>query len=93
MKYYGLPMEGLDKAVKTINEWAESKYNGYVQVSYDMETGEVLTTEHTDENSRTNYSDPAILFCGIYGCRHMSNQALADKIHETVAFHLNPEVR
>ena len=75
---YGYPMYGLNEASDATGLWPQNS-TGYTQISYNTETGAVLTSEHADPDSWTRYPDRAsITVCGAY--RSMSPQEIADRI-------------
>ncbi len=75
---YEYPMYGLKEASDTTGLWPQNS-RGYTQISYNTETGAVLTSEHIDPDSWTRYPDRAIItVCGAY--RYMSPQEIADRI-------------
>lgn len=74
---YGLPMRGLKKASGATFSWS-----GHTQISYDMETGEVLTRDLIG-NNYVVYDDPSVIFiCD--GTRHLTMQEIADLIMQRV---------
>ena len=79
---HGLKMVGLRKASGDTRDYYDARY---IQISYDTKTGEILTNLHCSlgYNSWSEYHDPAVItIC--YASRHMTMQAIADAIAETV---------
>ena len=75
---YEYPMHGLDEASDATGHWPQHS-GGYTQISYNTETGAVLTSEHADPDSWTRYPDRAVItVCGAY--RYMSAQEIAERI-------------
>ena len=75
---YGIKMLGLKEASEATGGWHKNS-GGYTQISYDMDTGEVLTNDHADQNNWTEYNDPAVItVCGT--SEKMSEQEIADRI-------------
>lgn len=77
---HGLKMRGLKAASGDTQNYGY--YSGqYIQISYDTETGDVLTDYHYSlgQNSWTEYRDPAVItVCNT--SRHMTMQQIADRI-------------
>lgn len=79
---YGLKMKGLKKAS---GETCTCR-QGYVQISYDMDDGEVIATYHADTNSWSEFRGGSVLtVCGTD--RHMTMQEIADVIAREVSSH------
>lgn len=78
---YGIPMHGLEAASRATIDWPNnSRYN--TQISYDLETGDIITNSHVGE-SWTQWNDPhTITICIAYG--HMDAQEIADCVAEVV---------
>ena len=78
---HGLKMNGLKAASGETCKWV-----GYTQISYDMETGEVLVDNHAG-NSETSWSDyhkSNVITC-LNARRHYSMQEIADAIFDKVS--------
>lgn len=81
---HGLKMRGLKAASGETRDYGY--YSGhYVQISYDTDTGDVLTDYHYSlgQNSWTRYHDPAIITVATTA-DHMTMQAIADAIARAV---------
>lgn len=81
---HGLKMRGLKAASGETRNYGY--YSGhYVQISYDTDTGDVLTDYHYSlgQNSWTRYHDPAIITVEATA-DHMTMQAIADAIAKAV---------
>lgn len=78
---HGIPMYGLEAASRATIDWPNnSRHN--TQISYDLETGDIITSCHIGE-SCTQRSDPhTIAICITYG--HMDAQEIADNVAEVV---------
>lgn len=80
---YGIKMHGLRQACSE-TKGLHGYYSGeYVQISYDKNTGDILTNYHYSigQNSWTQYHNPSIItLCNI--CSPMTMQGIADLIHE-----------
>ena len=79
---HGYKMTGLRRASgETCDNYQRT--GNYVQISYDIRTGEVLTNFHTGQ-SWSEYHDPHVeTVCGTD--RHMTMQEIADQIAEHMA--------
>lgn len=87
---YGLKMTGLRKAASETK--CLSRYRSpYVQISYDRETGEVITNYHASENSWSDYHN-ADIYTVCRASVPMTMQQIADAIKKetdwrnTIAF-------
>ena len=81
---HGLKMHGLKAASGETRNYGY--YSGhYVQISYDTNTGDVLTDYHYSlgQNSWTRYHDPAIITVATTA-DHMTMRAIADAIARAV---------
>lgn len=81
---HGLKMHGLKAASGETRNYGY--YSGhYVQISYDTDTGDVLTDYHYSlgQNSWTRYHDPAIITVAT-AADHMTMQEIADAIARAV---------
>lgn len=79
---HGLKMQGIKKASGDTCNYSSGRY---IQISYDTETGEILTDYHCSlgHNSWTRYHDPAIItICT--ADYHMTMQEIADAIAEKI---------
>lgn len=77
---HNLKMTGLKKA--SGNTWNSDNF--HTQISYNMETGEVLTSNHIG-NNWTQYHDKNIIdICHTY--THLTMQEIADRIAFTVPY-------
>jgi hypothetical protein len=83
---YGMKMKGLKKAS---GDTCDYDNGGYIQISYDVVTGEILTDFHCDlgGNSYTRYHDKAVLGVCTTGC-HMTMQEIADAIYRKIYYNL-----
>ena len=82
---YGYKMHGLKAASGETKNYGY--YSGhYVQISYDTDTGDVLTDYHYSlgQNSWTHYHDPAIITIAVTA-NHMTMQQIADAIADAIA--------
>lgn len=81
---HGLKMHGLKAASGETRNYGY--YSGhYIQISYDTDTGDVLTDYHCSlgQNSWTRYHDPAIITVAT-AADHMTMQEIADAIARAV---------
>ena len=79
---YGLTMNGLEEAAaETRNIRPNSGH--YVQISYDRDSGDVMSDYHVDENSRVRYNSDRIVTVGFFADT-VSAQCVADHIRETL---------
>ena len=82
---YGMKMTGLRKAAGE-TKGLRGYYSGsYVQISYDQDTGEILTDYHYSlgQNSWSEYHDPAVItVCN--ASKPMTMQQIADEIFAAV---------
>lgn len=81
---HGLKMHGLKAASGETRNYGY--YSGhYIQISYDTDTGDVLTDYHCSlgQNSWTRYHDPAIITVAT-AADHMTMQEIADAISRAV---------
>ena len=77
---YGLTMRGLKKAAGETIRYTD---RGHVQISYDTETGDVLTDWHSDANSWSSYHKTSII--GVVNAYDpMTMQAIADAVRDAV---------
>jgi hypothetical protein len=85
---HGLKMIGLRK-VAGESKSTKGYYDGYyIQLNYNISTGELLTSEHWSlgQNSWSKYNDRDIIFiCNI--SNPMTMQEIADTIARVVAIH------
>jgi len=85
---HGLTMKGLRKAAGE-TKGLPGYYSGhYIQISYDMSDGEILTNYHYSlgQNSWTQYhSSDIITICN--ASSPMTMQQIADAIADAVAYH------
>lgn len=84
---HDLKMVGIKAAAAETNGLSPYDH-GYVQISYDTKTGEILTNYHYSigQNSWTQYNDPDVItVCYAHG--KMTMQAIADAIAEAVRTH------
>lgn len=82
---YGYKMHGLKAASGETKNYGY--YSGhYVQISYDTDTGDILTDYHYSlgQNSWTRYHDPAIITVATTA-HHMTMQEIADAIVDAIA--------
>lgn len=84
---HGLKMAGI-KAAAAETKGLSPYDHGYVQISYDTKTGEILTNYHYSigQNSWTQYNDPDVITV-CYAHSQMKMQAIADAIAEAVRTH------
>ena len=80
---HGLKMKGIKKASGDTCNYSSGHY---IQISYDTETGDIMTDYHYSlgRNSWTQYHDPAIITICTTDY-HMTMQDIADAIAEAVA--------
>lgn len=79
---HGLKMSGLKKASGATVNWTVQS-GGHTQISYDMDTGDVLTADHIGQ-SWTVYHDASVIpVC--HTSVHMTMQQIADAIADAVA--------
>lgn len=88
---HGLKMVGLRKASGYTENYPAGS-GQYVQISYDMETGEILTSYHVSigQNSWMGYNDVnVILVC--FTRHHLSMQMIADLIASKVSYNTSKQ--
>lgn len=82
---YGMKMAGLRKAAGETKGLCGYYSGCYVQISYDQDTGEILTDYHYSlgQNSWSEYHDPAVItVCN--ASKPMTMQQIADEIFTAV---------
>lgn len=75
---HNLKMDGLKKASGMTCRWC-----GYTQISYDMETGDVLAVDHI-RGEWSQYHDPAVVHV-FDAYDHFTMQQIADRIALVIA--------
>ncbi len=82
---HGLKMVGLKEAAGETKELKGFFDPGYVQISYDTESGEVLSDYHYNlgHNDWTRYHDPNVINIGNF-CEPTTMQEIADAINSAV---------
>lgn len=82
---YGMKMKGLKKASGDTCSYSNG---GYIQISYDIVTGEILTDFHCDfgRNSYTQYHDKTVIKVCITEI-HMTMQEIADVIYRKMVYY------
>ncbi|MDR0889345.1 MAG: hypothetical protein LBM28_01700 [Oscillospiraceae bacterium] len=80
---HGLKMTGLRKAAGETKCLRGAYDAGYVQISFDTATGEVLSDYHYDlgHNSHTRYHEDTVINCGTISVP-TTMQGIADMIRE-----------
>lgn len=78
---HGIKMIGLRKAAHTtkgLTPYGDVR----TQISYDRDTGDIYTTEHTGD-SWSQYCDPAVITV-CFTRQHLTQQQIADRIAEAL---------
>ena len=80
---HGLKMTGLRRAAGETKSLRGTYDPNYVQISYDKETGDIITNNHYDlgHSWQTNYCKAEIINIGII-CFQATMQQIADMIDE-----------
>ena len=79
---YGIKMNGLRKAAGKTKCLANCRDGCYVQISYDLDDGDIYTCFHCDVNSCIQYYGDVITVCNAKSPKTM--QQIADKIAEVL---------
>ena len=58
---YGLTMRGLKAAAGATRQPGVGYYDGYVQIAYNLDTGDVLTAYHVSRGSWTAWHDARVV--------------------------------
>lgn len=80
---YGIKMVGLEEASKATMNWPKN-CGGCTQISYDRATGQIYTTDHVGDSWTKHDDNESWTIC--FTSRHMSAQAIADKIAQYYNF-------
>ena len=88
---YGLKMNGIKKAAGETKDLRGFYARSYVQISYDVNSGEVLAKYHDSANSFMRYDEPGIIHV-MNAHNPISMQYIADMIDNAMKLYTGKAV-